>query len=58
MLVEDIDLSTLPSVYLLEKEQLPNCAAIYFVCDSKGQVLYFGRTVKLVEHWKEHYRFK
>ncbi|BBD70876.1 XRE family transcriptional regulator [Nostoc commune NIES-4072] len=58
MLIEDIDLSTLPSVYLLEKEQLPNLAAIYFVCDSKGQVLYIGRTVNLVERWKDHHRFQ
>lgn len=54
MLIEDIDLSTLPSVYLLEKSCLPNCAAIYFVSNSKGQILYIGRTVNLVERWREH----
>jgi predicted GIY-YIG superfamily endonuclease len=58
MLLEDINLFQLPSVYLLEKEQLPNCAAIYFVSDSKGQVLYIGRTVNLVARWRDHHRFK
>ena len=57
MLSEDIKLSELPSVYLLDKDRLPNCAAIYFVCDSKGQIFYIGRTVNLVERWREHHRF-
>ena len=57
MLLENINLSELPSVYLLDKDHLPNCAAIYFVCDSKGQIIYIGRTVNLVERWKAHHRF-
>ncbi|XZF65860.1 MAG: GIY-YIG nuclease family protein [Gloeotrichia echinulata DVL01] len=57
MLPENIKLSELPSVYLLEKDRLPNCAAIYFVSDSKGQIIYIGRTVNLVERWKAHHRF-
>lgn len=39
LLLEGIKLSELPSVYLLDKDRLPNCAAIYFVCDSKSQIL-------------------
>ena len=57
MLLENIKLSELPSVYLLDKDKLPNCACIYFVSDSKGQILYIGRTVNLVERWREHHRF-
>ncbi len=57
MLLKDFKLSELPSVYLLEKNNLPNCVGIYFVSDSKGQVLYIGRTVNLVEQWREHHRF-
>ena len=53
----DINVSELPSVYLLEKDRLPNCAAIYFVSDIKGQVLYIGGTVNLIEHWINHHRF-
>jgi excinuclease UvrABC nuclease subunit len=57
MVIENINLSELPSVYLLDKDHLPHCAAIYFVSDSKGQVIYIGRTVNLVERWKAHHRF-
>jgi predicted GIY-YIG superfamily endonuclease len=57
MLLKELKLSELPSVYLLEKNTLPNCAAIYFVSDSTGQILYIGRTVNLVERWREHHRF-
>ncbi|MEH2373247.1 GIY-YIG nuclease family protein [Nostoc sp.] len=57
MLLENINLSELPSVYLLDKHRLPNCAAIYFVSDSKGQIIYIGRTINLVERWKAHHRF-
>ncbi|MDZ7956526.1 MAG: GIY-YIG nuclease family protein [Aulosira sp. DedQUE10] len=58
MLLENIKFAELPSVYLLDKDKLPNCAAIYFVSDSKGQILYIGRTVNLVGRWREHHRFK
>ncbi|MEP0751133.1 GIY-YIG nuclease family protein [Trichocoleus sp. Lan] len=57
MLLKDFNLSELPFVYLLEKSNLPNCAAIYFVSDSKGQVIYIGRTVNLLARWREHHRF-
>ncbi|BAY33138.1 hypothetical protein NIES2107_50330 [Nostoc carneum NIES-2107] len=58
MLLKNINLSELPSVYLLDKDKLPNCAAIYFVSDSKGQILYIGRTINLAARWREHHRFK
>lgn len=57
MLSNNLNLSELPSVDLFQKDKLPNCAAIYFVSDSQGQVLYVGRTVNLVKRWREHHRF-
>lgn len=57
MAFTNAELSKLPSVGLLDKDILPNCAAIYFVTNSSGQILYIGRTVNLVERWKEHHRF-
>ncbi len=57
MLLNNFNLSELPSIYLLEKDKLPNCASIYFVSDSQGQVLYVGRTSNLVKRWREHHRF-
>ncbi|MEH2315294.1 MAG: GIY-YIG nuclease family protein [Nostoc sp.] len=56
-MLEKIKISELPSVYLLDKDRLPNCAAIYFVFDSKDQIIYIGRTINLVERWKAHHRF-
>ncbi|MDJ0732881.1 MAG: GIY-YIG nuclease family protein [Nostocaceae cyanobacterium] len=58
MLLEDIKISDLPSVYLLEKDSLPNCAGIYFVSNSKNEIIYIGRTINLVERWKNHHRFQ
>jgi len=52
-----INIVDLPSVSLLTKNSLPNCAAIYFVTDSNGQIIYIGRTVNLVARWKDHHRF-
>lgn len=57
MNLDTIKVSELPSVQLLDKHILPNCAAIYFVSDSKGQIIYIGRTVNLFERWKAHHRF-
>ena len=51
------DLSRLPSLPLLQRDSLPKCPAIYFVSNSKGYVLYIGRTVNLVQRWREHHRF-
>ncbi len=56
-MLSEIKIADLPSVNLLEKNRLPNCAAIYFVADSNGQVIYIGRTVNLVARWKDHHRF-
>lgn len=58
MLSKDIKLAELPSIYLLDKHNLPSCAAIYFVSDDRGEILYIGRTVNLVERWREHHRFR
>ncbi|PSM49732.1 excinuclease ABC subunit C [Chroococcidiopsis sp. CCALA 051] len=58
MPIENLQLSELPSVYLLNKDNLPSCAAIYFVSDSTGQILYIGRTGNLVSRWREHHRFR
>ena len=52
-----IKIADLPSVHLLDKNRLPNCAAIYFVTDINGQIIYIGRTVNLVARWKDHHIF-
>ncbi|MBO1059487.1 MAG: GIY-YIG nuclease family protein [Aphanizomenon flos-aquae CP01] len=57
MMIETINIFELPSLSLLDKDRLPNCTAIYFVFDSKSQLIYIGRTVNLLERWKAHHRF-
>ncbi|WP_200892361.1 GIY-YIG nuclease family protein [Aliterella atlantica] len=56
-MLPDINIADLPSVHLLDKNNLPNCAAIYFVSDSKGQIIYIGRAGNLVARWRDHHRF-
>lgn len=57
MLLNNFNISELPAIKLSEKSNLPNCAAIYFVSNNQGQVIYVGRTVNLVERWREHHRY-
>ncbi len=56
-MLSKIKIPDLPSVPLLDKNRLPNCAAIYFVADSHGQIIYIGRTLNLVARWRDHHRF-
>lgn len=46
----------LPSVFLKERKQLPNCAAIYFAIDVNDRVLYVGKAKNLAARWKNHHR--
>lgn len=46
----------LPSVPLNERNQLPNCAAIYFVIDANDRVLYVGKAKNLLARWRNHHR--
>ncbi|MBW4565729.1 MAG: GIY-YIG nuclease family protein [Mojavia pulchra JT2-VF2] len=46
----------LPSVYLSETKNLPNCTAIYFAIDSQNRILYVGQATNLASRWKNHHR--
>lgn len=50
------DLSKLPSLFLSQKNSLPECPAIYFAVDSKNRVLYVGKAINLLARWKNHHR--
>jgi hypothetical protein len=54
---ETLDLSTLPSVALEAKSELPTQSAIYFAIDSQGVIQYIGRSVNTNRRWKNHHRF-
>ena len=54
----EINLSSLPSLSLLNKDQLPHCSAIYFLLDCENRVLYVGKARNLCARWKDHHRFE
>ncbi|MEO0684746.1 MAG: GIY-YIG nuclease family protein [Cyanobacteria bacterium J06649_11] len=56
MNVAEINPLTLPSIPLLERTQLPNCSAIYFVMQDEC-VLYIGRTINLAQRWEAHHKW-
>ncbi|MGB3193254.1 MAG: GIY-YIG nuclease family protein [Limnoraphis sp.] len=53
-----INLSSLPSLSLLNKDKLPHCSAIYFLLDCENRVLYVGKARNLCARWKDHHRFE
>ena len=53
---QTIDLSTLPSLPLANRRQLPNCPAIYFVMEG-DRILYIGSSSKLAQRWTAHHRY-
>ena len=55
---ETLDLSTLPSVALESKSDLPTQSAIYFAIDPQGVVQYVGRSANLNNRWVQHNKLK
>ena len=55
---ESIPFLALPWKRLDDRRHLPPCAAIYFVCDGQGKVLYIGRTTSLLHRWLSHNRIR
>lgn len=55
--VTRVELSTLPSLPLASRKNLPGCPAIYFVLDG-DRVLYIGKATNLWHRWTAHHRFK
>ena len=53
---ELLDLSTLPSVNLELKAQLPTESAIYFAIDSQGVIQYIGKAINVKQRWANHHR--
>jgi GIY-YIG catalytic domain len=57
MNLAEIDPLALPSLPLLNRSQLPNLPAIYFVITDE-QVIYIGRTSNLRQRWVDHHLLK
>ena len=57
MSVKTINISTLPSIPLCNRTQLPKCPGIYFVLDGDC-VLYIGKSISLRDRWATHQRWQ
>ncbi len=51
-----VDIRTLPTLELGQKNKLPAIAAIYFVINSEEVIQYIGSTVNLKSRLKCHHR--
>lgn len=51
-----IDLSSLPSLPIEQRKNLPVAAGIYFAIDSLGSVQYIGRSANIKQRWLNHHR--
>jgi hypothetical protein len=54
----DVNPLVLPSVTLSERDTLPEVSGIYFAIDSENTIQYIGRTVNVLNRWKNHHRTK
>lgn len=54
---KSLDVSTLPSLSLSQKRELPEVPAIYFCISETEEILYIGRTKNLSNRWIAHHRY-
>ena len=54
---QEIDLESLPSVLLKDKDDLPRFAGIYFAIDDKDKIQYIGCTKNIKRRWSRHQRY-
>lgn len=55
-MISNFNIGELPYVTLSERQQLPDCAAVYFVIDVNDRILYVGQAKNLLARWKNHHR--
>jgi len=51
-----INFTTLPSLPLNQRSQLPTDSCIYFALSAEGKVLYIGKSDNLAKRWRQHHR--
>lgn len=56
--VSTVNISTLPSLPVAKRRELPNCPAVYFAISESREILYIGRSRSLVERWRAHHRIE
>ncbi len=58
MMLEAIQVDTLPFVMLPDRDLLPKKPCIYIVSGKEGEILYVGRTINAAQRWKSHQKYK
>ena len=53
--LEEINPQFLPSIFVLQRSELPKISWIYFVLSKNGKVNYIGRTNNLKKRWQVHH---
>jgi hypothetical protein len=56
MLLEDVDLFSLPYLEFSQLSKLPSLSGIYFAIDFNNRILYVGQAKNILERWKNHHR--
>lgn len=51
-----VQVAHFPSIAFEDRRELPTVPALYFVLDSKRNVVYIGQTGNLRDRWKSHHR--
>jgi hypothetical protein len=54
---KQLNLSSLPSIPLDERKNLPECSGIYFAINSAGEIQYIGRSTNIRQRWLQHHRY-
>ena len=54
MVLSPTDIKNLPSLPFIDKRLLPNKAAVYFIIQETGEILYIGASVRLKQRWEAH----
>lgn len=53
--IEAINIQSLPSLFVLKRDELPEVSSVYFVVNQDNDVEYIGRTKNLRKRWKAHH---
>lgn len=53
---ETVPFLALPWMLFSQRNNLPKRAAVYFICDGNGKVLYIGQSINIRQRWTTHER--
>lgn len=53
---KDIDVMSLPFVFLSSKENLPTTKGVYFAVNVNDEIVYVGKASNFLERWENHHK--